>query len=220
MNKVEAFIFDLDGVIVDTAKYHFIAWQSLANQLGFEFTLEDNERLKGVSRMRSLEILLEVGKKAISQSEMNRMAEEKNTLYLTYINKMGKEEILPGVVSFLHASRDMGIKIALGSASKNAPLILEQLELTDMFDAIIDGNSVAKAKPDPEVFLKGAKTLKVQPENCVVFEDAEAGVEAALAGNMRCVGIGDQDNLANANVVIPGFEGWTPDKLLTKITQE
>ena len=206
--KIKACIFDLDGVIVDTAKYHFLAWKRLAEELGFEFKPEHNERLKGVSRVRSLEILLEVGGLSFSTAEKERMATLKNEWYLKYIMKMKPDEILPGVLPFLSELRRDGVKIALGSASKNAPLILQQVEITDYFDVIIDGNKVSKAKPDPEVFLKAAEELEFNPGDCVVFEDAEAGVEAALSGNMRCVGVGSPLVLNRATVVIPGFESF------------
>ncbi|HZL12154.1 MAG TPA: beta-phosphoglucomutase [Prolixibacteraceae bacterium] len=210
---IEACIFDLDGVVVDTAKYHFIAWKALASELGFNFTIEDNERLKGVSRMSSLDILLEIGGKQFPEHEKLVMAEKKNTLYVSFIEKMSPEETLPGVEKFLQELRNCGIKIALGSASKNAPMILERIQLTGMFDAIVDGNSISEAKPNPEVFLKGAEKLGVLPENCVVFEDAIAGVEAARNANMYCVGIGEPENLGLADFVIPGFDGFTVSKL-------
>lgn len=210
---IEACLFDLDGVVVDTAKYHFIAWKALAEELGFEFTLEDNERLKGVSRMQSLEILLEIGNLRVSDREKLEMAEKKNALYVSYIEKMTPEETLPGVEKFLRELRAAGIRIALGSASKNAPMILEMIQLSGMFDAIVDGNSIAEAKPNPEVFLKGAEKLGVLPENCVVFEDAIAGIEAAQNANMYSVGIGDPETLGFADMVIPGFDGFTVDML-------
>ncbi|MFY9150753.1 MAG: beta-phosphoglucomutase [Prolixibacteraceae bacterium] len=210
---IEACLFDLDGVVVDTAKYHFIAWKALAEELGFEFTIEDNERLKGVSRMKSLEILLEIGGKQFPESEMLAMAEKKNELYVSYIEKMTPEETLPGVENFLQELKNEGIKIALGSASKNAPMILERIGLTGMFDAIVDGNSISEAKPDPEVFMKGAEKLKVLPENCIVFEDAIAGIEAAQNADMYCVGIGAPETLGFADLVIPGFDGFTLEKL-------
>lgn len=210
---IEACLFDLDGVVVDTAKYHFIAWKALAEELGFEFTLEDNERLKGVSRMQSLEILLEIGNMRFSDREKLEMAEKKNALYVSYIEKMTPDETLPGVEKFLQELREAGIRIALGSASKNAPMILERIQLSEMFDAIVDGNSISEAKPNPEVFLKGAERLGVLPENCVVFEDAIAGIEAAQNANMYSVGIGDPETLGFADMVIPGFDGFTVDKL-------
>jgi beta-phosphoglucomutase len=210
---IEACLFDLDGVVVDTAKYHFIAWKALAEELGFKFTLDDNERLKGVSRMQSLDILLEIGGLNFSVQEKEAMAEKKNTLYVSYIEKMTPEETLPGVEEFLQELRTAGIRIALGSASKNAPMILERIQLSGMFDAIVDGNSISEAKPNPEVFLKGAEKLGVLPENCVVFEDAIAGIEAAQNANMYSVGIGNPETLGFADLVIPGFDGFTVEKL-------
>lgn len=214
---IEACIFDLDGVVVDTAKYHFIAWKSLAEELGFEFTPEDNERLKGVSRMQSLEILLEIGGLQFAEPEKLAMAEKKNALYVSYIEKMSPEETLPGVKNFLLELRNAGIKTALGSASKNAPMILDRIQLTELFDVIVDGNSITEAKPNPEVFLKGAEKLGVLPENCVVFEDAIAGVEAAQNANMYCIGIGDQETLGFADLVIPGFDEYSFERLLKKL---
>lgn len=213
MGKISACIFDLDGVVVDTAKYHYIAWKSLANELGFDFTEEDNERLKGVSRMTSLDILLEIGGIELDEKTKLELAEKKNNNYLEYILKMTPEEILPGVKDFFNELKVQGIKIALGSASKNAMTILKQLELTAYFDAVVDGTHVSNAKPDPEVFLKGAELLNVSPSECIVFEDAEAGVEAAINGNMKCVGIGSPEVLGKANMVIPGFVGFSMTQL-------
>jgi beta-phosphoglucomutase len=217
VTKIEACLFDLDGVVVDTAKYHFIAWRALAEELGFEFTLEDNERLKGVSRMQSLEILLEIGGLQFSDQEKENMAARKNALYVSYIEKMTPEEILPGVERFLRELRKSKIKVALGSASKNAPMILDRIGLTSLFDSIIDGNSITEAKPNPEVFLKGAESLGVKPEHCVVFEDAIAGIEAARNAKMHCIGIGQPETLGLADLVIPGFQGFTVEKLLEAI---
>ncbi|WP_372755632.1 beta-phosphoglucomutase [Labilibaculum sp.] len=213
MGTISACIFDLDGVVVDTAKYHYIAWKRIANDLGFDFTEEDNERLKGVSRMTSLDILLEIGGVKLDQETKLKLADKKNKNYLEYILKMTPEEILPGVKDFFKELKSKNIKIALGSASKNAMTILNQLELTNYFDAIVDGTHVSKAKPDPEVFLKGSELLKVTPANCVVFEDAEAGVEAAINGGMKCVGIGSPEVLGKANKVIPGFIGFSVAQL-------
>jgi beta-phosphoglucomutase len=214
MTEIKACLFDLDGVIVDTAKYHFIAWRELANELGFEFTEEDNERLKGVSRMTSLEILLEVGGITLPEEKKEQLAKEKNERYVSYIIKMTPDEILPGVIDFLKEIRKAGIKTAIGSASKNTPIILERLGLTSFFDAVIDGNKVSKAKPDPEVFLKGAEALDVLPSECVVFEDAAAGIEAAINGGMKCIGVGQPDILGKANMVIPGFGNFTITQLV------
>lgn len=211
---IEACIFDLDGVIVNTAKYHFIAWRALAEELGFVFTVQDNERLKGVSRMRSLDILLEIGNLQFTDAEKRAMAEKKNALYVSYISQMTPEEILPGVREFLQEIRHKGIRVALGSASKNSPMILRQIQMTELFDVVVDGNSITEAKPNPEVFLTGAQRLGIKPEHCVVFEDAIAGIEAARNAGMFSVGIGDAQTLALADMVIPGFEGFSFEKLL------
>lgn len=205
MSKIKACLFDLDGVVVDTAKYHYLAWKRLASNLGFDFTQKDNERLKGVSRMQSLEILLSIGNIKTRDSEKLKMAEQKNNWYVEYISKLDSKEILPGVKNFLIELRQNGIKIALGSASKNSMLILNNLNLTSYFDAIIDGNKVSKAKPDPEVFLLGASELRVNPLECVVFEDAQAGIDAAKAANMKAIGIGQKDVLLNADKIFEGF---------------
>ncbi|HBG01094.1 MAG TPA: beta-phosphoglucomutase [Firmicutes bacterium] len=198
-------IFDLDGVIVDTARYHYLAWKRLGEKIGIEFTLEDNERLKGVSRMRSLDILLEIGEQQRTNAEKEQLAKEKNTWYVEYITQMDSSEILPGVMDFLDELRASGIKIGLGSASKNARTILERVGLTDYFDALVDGNLVSKAKPDPEVFALSASLLGISPEQAVVFEDAQAGIEAALRAGMKAVGVGDAQTLSAAHHVIPGF---------------
>lgn len=205
---IKACIFDLDGVICDTAKFHFIAWQHIANNFGIEFNLLDNESLKGVSRIDSLSQILKKGNKTITDEEFQAALIKKNEEYLSLVSTMKHEEILPGVESFLESLKDNNIKIALGSASKNATLILEKIGLTHYFDAIIDGNQVEKGKPSPEVFLKGAKAVNVKPENAVVFEDAVAGVEAANRGNFMSVGVGDDHVLRNAKLVITGFENF------------
>ncbi|MGV6846291.1 MAG: beta-phosphoglucomutase [Lutibacter sp.] len=197
----KAIIFDLDGVIVDTAKYHYLAWKNLANQLGFEFTKKQNELLKGVSRVASLEILLKLGNKKISEEKKQQLLVQKNDEYLGYVRKMDASEILPGVANLINFLIANKVKFALGSASKNAPLILEKVGLKSKFTAIVDGNQVTKAKPDPEVFLIAAKKLNVSPENCVVFEDAIAGVQAAKKAQMICVGMGEKEILKEADFV-------------------
>lgn len=198
-------LFDLDGVIVDTAKYHFLAWRRLAQSIGCDFTEEDNERLKGVSRMRSLEIILEICGKSYPDTEMEEMAARKNDWYVEYIKAMDESELLPGSREYLESLRRRGVKTALGSASKNAPLILNNLKIADLFDAIIDGNVVSKPKPDPEVFLKGAAAIGIAPADCVVFEDAVAGIEAARRGGMHTVGIGSPDVLTEAEICVKGL---------------
>ncbi|HTD98950.1 MAG TPA: beta-phosphoglucomutase [Mucilaginibacter sp.] len=211
--SIKACIFDLDGVIVDTAVYHYKAWKRLANELGFDFTEEDNEKLKGVSRTRSLELILQWGGITKTDAEKGELATRKNTWYVEMISKMTPEEVLPGAKEFLQTCIDAGIKIALGSASKNSGMILEKTGIAHFFNAVIDGNKVSKPKPDPEVFLKGAEELNEAPENCVVFEDAIAGVEAAIAGGMKVVGIGTPQVLGEANLVVSGLNEMSLEKL-------
>ena len=205
IRELRAAIFDLDGVIVDTAKYHYLAWKRLAHEHGSDFTEMDNERLKGVSRMRSLEILLEVGGLVFDEGTKEKMAAQKNEWYVEYIRHMDASEILPGAQQYLEVLRARGVKTALGSASKNASLILERLGIAGLFDVMIDGNKVSKAKPDPEVFLLAASKLGVPPARCVVFEDAEAGIEAALRAKMGVVGIGKPAILKEADIVANGL---------------
>lgn len=199
---IKACIFDLDGVLVDTAQYHFLAWSRLARELGIEFTEADNERLKGVSRMRSLEIILELGGVSLSETEKADLADKKNSWFVEYLGQMVPEEIFPGVKSLLKRLREMGIKVAVASSSKNAETVLGLLHIQDAFDTVVDGTMVKNAKPDPEIFLLAARNLEVDPAECIVFEDAAAGVEAALAAGMKCIGVGSPTQLGHANRVI------------------
>jgi beta-phosphoglucomutase len=216
MNNIQACIFDLDGVIVDTAVYHYKAWKRLANDIGFDFTEHQNEQLKGVSRMASLDLILGWGNVTDkTEAEKLELATRKNEWYTEMINKMTPAEILPGAREFVQSCRNAGIKTAIGSASKNTPTILAKLELLPLFDAVIDGNSVINPKPDPEVFLKGAEALHVAPSACVVFEDAIAGIEAAINGGMKVVGIGSPELLKEANIVVSGL-----DKMTLKMLEE
>jgi beta-phosphoglucomutase len=205
MSSLKACIFDLDGVIVDTAKYHFIAWRQIARELGFEFTREDNEALKGVSRQRSLDILLSVGGISLNAAEKAHIADKKNELYLAYIRKMTPAEILPGAEAFLAECRAAGVKSGLATASRNAQVILERLSIAPLFDTVVDGTMVVHSKPHPEAFLTCAARMDTQPADCAVFEDAEAGVEAALAAGMFVVGVGSETILKQAQLVIPGL---------------
>lgn len=205
MTNKKAFIFDLDGVIVDTAKYHFIAWQKIAQELGIEFTPEHNENLKGVSRVRSLDIILELGKINASQEEKNKWLIQKNETYLSYLVNMDQSDVLPGVLPILQFLKERNQAIALGSASKNARPILEKTGIMDYFDALVDGNDVTNAKPDPEVFLQAAKLLNVAPENAIVFEDSVAGIHAANIANMTSVGIGEENILHEAKYIFKDF---------------
>ena len=203
--KKKGFIFDLDGVIVDTAKYHFLAWRKLANSIGIDFTETQNEQLKGVSRVKSLEKILAWGNKRISKEEFTDLMVKKNDDYLSYIDQMNKSEILPDVPKVLDYLIDQKQPISLGSASKNARIILKKVDLFDKFDSIVDGNDVSKAKPDPEVFLNAAKSLNVEANQCVVFEDSVAGVQAANSANMISIGIGDKDILHEATYIFNEF---------------
>ncbi|WP_223032733.1 beta-phosphoglucomutase [Hanstruepera marina] len=204
MNK-KGFIFDLDGVIVDTAKYHYLAWRKLAESIGVSFTEKENEQLKGVSRIKSLEKILEWGNKTISEDDFMKLMAIKNDDYLTYINKMDEEEILIDVNRVLEYLIQNKQGIALGSASKNARTILKKVNLISDFNAIVDGNDVEKGKPNPEVFLKAAKALEIEPQHCIVFEDSVAGVQAANAANMVSIGIGEQEILHEADYVFKNF---------------
>ncbi len=207
----KGFIFDLDGVIVDTAKYHFLAWQQLAKNLDINFTEEENEQLKGVSRVRSLEKILAWGNKTISQDLFDKLMGEKNEEYLSYIAEMDESEILPDVPKVLSFLKDNKQPISLGSASKNARTILERVNLKSSFNAIVDGNDVTKAKPDPEVFLIAAKQIDMKPEDCIVFEDSVAGVEAANTANMISIGIGSKSVLGHADYVFNDFTEISED---------
>jgi beta-phosphoglucomutase len=202
---MRGFIFDLDGVIVDTAKYHYLAWKNLADRLGISFTEEDNERFKGVSRVRCLEILLEMGAVSVTNQQFEAWLIEKNADYLDYISKMDAREILPGVQQILEFLKNQNFPLALGSASKNARPILEKVGLLSYFDAVVDGNDAVKAKPDPQVFLMAAERIGVSPEQCVVFEDAQAGIQAANAAGMLSIGIGDPQVLSEAFRVFNNF---------------
>ncbi|MDW5287997.1 beta-phosphoglucomutase [Formosa sp. PL04] len=203
--KTKGFIFDLDGVIVDTAKYHFLAWKNLANSLGFDFTETQNEQLKGVSRVESLKKILNWGNTTVTDEKFQELMTLKNTEYLEFINKMDDSEILPDVPRVLDYLKDNRQGVSLGSASKNARVILEKVHILSKFDAIVDGNDVSKAKPDPEVFLNAAKEINIKPEDCIVFEDSVAGVQAANTANMISIGIGSKDVLHEADYIFNDF---------------
>ena len=201
---IKACIFDLDGVIVDTARYHFLAWQRLAKELGVQnFNEHENERLKGVSRMRSLEIILELGNISLDEMAKKNLAGKKNEWFVEYINTMKPEEIYPGVKELIKKMKTKDLKIALASSSKNARRVIQLIKVENDFDAVVDGTMITHTKPDPEIFLLAASLIQVKPSDCLVFEDAEAGVEAALNAGMKCIGIGSPKQLGKADVVIP-----------------
>lgn len=198
---IKTCIFDLDGVIVDTAKFHFLAWKRLAKELNIPFTETDNERLKGVSRMESLDILLSLDNRVVDQKTKEELATRKNGWFVEYINALKPDEIYPGVKDLLVELRAKGYKLGLASSSKNAATVLDRLGIASSFDAVVDGTMIKNSKPDPEVFLLAAKKLNASPDECVVFEDAEAGVEAAWRAGMKCVGIGSPIVLGKADIV-------------------
>lgn len=212
--KYEGVIFDLDGVIVDTAKYHFLAWKRLAEELDIEFTKEDNERLKGVSRMACMDIILELGQREMSDEKKIELATKKNKWYLEYVNQMDESEILPGSLELIETLKSKGIKISIGSASKNAKTILKKVGIIDLFDFISDGTIVTKAKPDPEVFTIAADEMGIDYDKCIVFEDSEAGIEAAKRVNMLAIGIGSIKNLPESDIIFTGLDQVKLEDLL------
>ena len=217
MAEIRACIFDLDGVIVDTARHHFVAWQNLAEELGVPFSAEDNEALKGVSRVDSLEYILKKGGLVLDPATKVQLMDRKNAHYLELAGKTSPADALPGVVELIAELKSIGIKVALGSSSKNAEMILTRLNLLEAFDALVDGNHITLSKPDPEVFLMGAKALGLSPAECLVFEDAQSGIDAANTGGFPVIGIGDQGALSGASAVIEGFADRTWSELRSLI---
>ena len=214
---IKAFLFDLDGVIVETAVFHYQAWRQMANDLGFDISEHFNEGLKGISRMESLDLILKHGGVELSENKKLELAAKKNENYLSLVSKMTPDDILPGITDFLKQIKQTDIKIGLGSVSKNAKMILESVGLLQEFDTIIDGTKILRSKPDPEVFLKGAAELGFSPDECIVFEDAVAGVESGKRAGMKVVGIGKPEVLTKADIVLAGFEGLDLNVLLKQI---
>jgi beta-phosphoglucomutase len=214
---IKGILFDLDGVIVDTAVFHYAAWRRMANELGFDIDEEFNETLKGISRMDSINRILAKGGVVIYEEEILKLAAKKNEWYLESVDKMTTENILPGISELIAQIKSNGLKMALGSASKNAPRILEKIGLIKQFDALVDGNSVKRSKPDPEVFLKGAEALGLKNKECLVVEDAFAGIEAAHSAGMKAIGIGTEENLPNADLILTSFENQNLLELLKKL---
>ena len=206
-NKIKLCIFDLDGVIVDTAKYHYLAWKELAKEFGYDLTKQQNEKLKGVSRVQSLKLIMQWAGVSKSEEEQKILTAKKNEQYVKLIQSLTPDDVFPGVREFISELKDNGILASIGSASKNTRLILEKLEITDLFDYIVDGTMTTHSKPDPEVFLKSCEALNINPANTAVFEDAPKGIEAAKTGGMYAIGVGNPEELSNADMVIPGFEG-------------
>ena len=201
MRNIKAICFDLDGVLTDTAEYHFLAWKTLADNLGYTFDRDINERLKGVSRMKSLEIILEVNSAEgkFTEEEKEKLAAEKNDIYKELIKKVTPDDILPGVAEFIEKAKSAGMKLAVASVSKNARTVLEGLDLTEKFDYIADASKITKSKPDPEIFLTCAEALKISPQDCIGIEDAAAGIKAINSAGMFSVGI----NVSGENPLLP-----------------
>ena len=210
---LKACLFDMDGVIVDSAVHHFVAWKRLAEELSIPFTEEDNHALKGLSRVDSLDHILRLGHLQLDEKTKVKLMDQKNAWYLALIQGMRTEDILPGAKELIEALVAEGIQVGLGSSSRNAQLILDNVGLTPLFDTVVDGNHITLSKPDPEVFLKGAAALRVEPADVVVFEDAASGVKAAKTGGFFAVGVGDKDQLSEADVVVDHLEGVTVDQL-------
>ncbi len=216
---IKACLFDLDGVIVDTAKYHFAAWKKMANALGFDFSEKENEQLKGVSRMGSINLILGWGGITLTEEEKIKWAAQKNDWYLEFLQQMDQKEILPGALAFVQDLQNKGYRIALGSASKNAVLALSKVEMLHFFEEIIDGTKTTKSKPDPQVFQMGAAALDCDPSECIVFEDAESGVTAANTGGFYSVGMGSPENLGHANLVLSSLENITIEEIIESVLQ-
>jgi beta-phosphoglucomutase len=207
-------LFDLDGVLVDTARHHFVAWKKLAEeQLGVSFTHQDNEALKGLSRVESLDYILSKSTTTASSDQKLEWMNMKNNWYLDAVQSITPHDLLPGAHALLQSLQEAGIPAALGSASKNAPMIIEQLGIGKFLSAVVDGNVVTLSKPHPAVFLKGAELLGIEPTKTVVFEDAQSGVQAAKAGEFYCVGIGRKEDLTGADQVVPDLSFITIEKL-------
>jgi beta-phosphoglucomutase len=191
MSKIKGLLFDLDGVLVTTEHNHFVAWKRTADALGVPFTEKENEELKGVSRIDSLKKILEMGSVFIGEEEFEDLLQSKNEFYLDSIQNLNQSDLLPGVLNLLTTAKQSGLKLGVGSSSKNANMILDLLQIRDMFDVVVDGNGVSDPKPHPEVFLNGSKALGLEPDECLVFEDASSGIAAAKAGGFRAIGVGN-----------------------------
>ncbi len=212
--KQTGFIFDLDGVLVDTAKYHFRSWQRIADSLDFTLDTEVEEQLKGISRMDSLNIVLKEGGLTRTDEEKFKLTEKKNNWYLESLRDLDDSVVLSGVPAFLENIKSLDVPMAVGSASRNATLILERLGMTHYFRSIVDGNMVMKTKPDPEVFINAARNLQIKESNCIIFEDSQKGIKAANTGGFRVIGIGSPEKLTEAEAVIPGFENQNYESIL------
>ena len=215
--EIKGLIFDLDGVIANTADLHYRAWCKIGDQWGFNLSTAQNEELKGISRKDSILKIANWAGKSFTNEELDAFAFEKNKNYLSYCQTLGTKDILPGVYDFINSSMNKGLKLAVGSASKNAKIILQKLGILDLFSIIVDGNMVQNSKPDPEVFIKCAEILELEPKSCVVFEDSQAGIQAAINAGMFSVGVGQED-LESCNYKIKNFEGLSPKQLINQLS--
>lgn len=214
---IEAFIFDLDGVIVDTAVHHFRSWRLLTSELGFDIPDQLNEKLKGLSRMEALEEVMAYAPAGTEYSDPQLLADRKNTMYRQAIEDIDGDQILPGFMPFLLEAKTMGMHVAVGSGSKNATAILRRLGIYDDFDAVCDGNDITKSKPDPEVFLCACRKMGVDAHRSIIFEDARVGIEAARRMGAMAVGVGEEEELSDADLIIPGFTGLHAEELVEKL---
>lgn len=205
MSRIRAVIFDLDGVLTDTAEFHYLAWKRLADEEGIPFSRELNERMRGLSRRDSLRVLL--GGREVSEEQAQALMERKNRYYQELLKGLTPAHILPGVIPLLQTLRERGIRIAVASASRNARIVLERLGLEAWIDVLVDGNMVERPKPAPDLFLEAARRLKVSPSECVVVEDAAAGIAAARAAGMRSIGIGPPERVGDADIILPDLSG-------------
>jgi len=208
---IRAFLFDLDGVLTDTSDFHYLGWKRLADELGLPFDRQKNEALRGVSRRESLLLLLN-GRPA-TEEEMNEWMERKNRYYIEYVNGMTPQNLLPGVLELLKELRQAGYKVAIVSSSKNTPLVLERLQINQLLDTVVDGNAPARSKPAPDLFLLAAERLGVEPAQCLVIEDAEAGIAAGKAAGMRTLGLGPVERVGLADYHLPDLNGISLQRL-------
>ena len=215
--EIKGLIFDLDGVIANTADLHYRAWCKIGDQWGFNLSTAQNEELKGISRKDSILKIANWAGKSFANEELDAFAFEKNKNYLSYCQTLGTKDILPGVYDFINSSMNKDLKLAVGSASKNAKIILQKLGILDLFSIIVDGNMVQNSKPDPEVFIKGAEILELEPKSCIVFEDSQAGIQAAINAGMFSVGVGQED-LESCDHKIKNFEGLSPEQLINQLS--
>ncbi|OJF90299.1 beta-phosphoglucomutase [Alkalibacterium sp. 20] len=218
---IKGLIFDLDGVITDTAEYHYLAWKSLAKKMGIEMDREFNEQLKGISRMESLDLILKHGNKEndYSEEEKIELATQKNEEYKESIKQITPNDLLPGIEQLLKDAKEKGLGMALASASKNGPEIMKRLEIEDLFDGVVDPASLSAGKPDPEIFVKGAEMLGLDVSECVGLEDAEAGVEAINGAGMFSVGVGSKDAMHKADFIVEDTKDLTLDVILERASK-